>query len=1336
MEQIVVTRKDGTTYPLAVKKDATGIKQATQSWGLLGDDVVNITVESPYPQSYAIGDSISVFGRTYRLNQLPRVRRTGAHKYAYDLTFEGVQYDLLRAFYDVTIETTGNTLQDVQGDALTGDLRRFATVLVSNANRVFPGKWRLGTCPATIADKTLTFGDGDNCLAVYQNLCKTFDVEATISESGGVYTIDFAKRVGVTHPFTFEFGKGKGLYALDRQNVDSSNIVTRLKVYGSSDNITNKYRAQRLCLPGKSKAQSFIEQADAVARYGVHEARKVFDDIKPTFNGKVTAVVAGGVLQFQDASMFDLNTKGADGKTTKYLVAGVSAKIHFNTGNLAGYEFDIQKYDHGTKTFTLKKLTDNRGDVFPSASSTAFQFAVGDEYKILDITLPERYQQEAEQKLQERALEYYRQNSQPKVKYGLSVAKSYLQKLFRGGEATGLFAPGDYINVKDESIGVDKAVRIQSLERNLLDVYSYTLTLADVAENNITTRVISELVDLDKITTVYKLKDPTRARANWRSTREVLDMVFDPDGDYYTDKIKPNSVDTLALSVGAKSMQFALQDVVFEPNYQGKKNAVRVSAGTLTHYAVEEQPRTWMVAQVISQLGEDATPYYIFARCPKVGNAATMIFSKSPIKVEQEAGVYHFWVGVVNSVDTTLQARSMSLTYGFSTINGRFIKTGRIESADGSTYFDLDDGEIGGRIVFSSNGREKTLADLAAESSESKDFIKNKLPGLISGLQEQIDGQIDQFFYDYNPDKSREPTKTWIESDMAAGNNNEREKHTGDLFYNTTTGKVFRYVRLMQTEHAGGGYYWQWQELSDNEVSQALAVANDAISLARTKRRIFTSTPKVPYDVGDLWVGGANGDILRCKNSRESGAFARDDWELASKYTDDSALVEFKRTYALQQDELAKQIDGKIETWFQLSDPSASWTTDETRAKHVGDMWYNTSARELKHYAKNGTRYEWRLIEDSKALAAYEAASQAQDTADGKRQVFVFTPKVPYDVGDLWVDGKELRRCITPRTATQTYNASDWVVAVAYDNTKTTIDGGLVTSGTIQVAGSTSAILAGITGYGTTPDAVRFWAGATYENRAHAPFVVLQDGTAKMSKANVSGVVDAKAGKIGGFDINEGRIGAANSYNQSTGLSLTNRNIRFRGDAVGAMAFASIGVLNWLGYSNAGLFELSSSDNHILGSALYAKCVSGDGSLDHIYPQRALEYLGNVYGVGKHCNYSTGYIGEAFSDTIVAHFDATHQFHFVSVSAPYLSVDLPTKEMIDKRTGGKSVIFNLDIVCDRNMWNKIKVQSRVGAQLFNNDGIAIEGVDMARGDALVLRYYDGGYHILSQHLYG
>lgn len=712
MEQIIVTRRNGTTYPLAVKKEATAITQAQQSWGLLGDDLVQISIESPFPQQHEIGDWISVFGRIYTLNQLPRVRKSGVHKYAYDLTFEGVQYDLLRAFYDVTIETTGNTLQDVQGDSLTGNLKRFATVLIANANRVFPDKWKLGACPDTASDKTLTFGDGDNCLAVYQNLCKTFDVEANISVRDGVRTIDFVKRVGTTHPFVFEFGKGKGLYALDRQNVDSSNIVTRLKVFGSADNITNKYRANRLCLPGKSKAQSFIEEATAIQKYGIHEARKVFEDIKPTFNGRISELVAGSVLKFKDASMFDLNALEADGRTTKYLVAGVSAKIHFNTGNLAGYEFDIHKYDHATRTFTLKKLTDDRGAVFPSATSVAFQFAVGDEYKILDVTLPEQYQTDAERKLQDQGREYYRQNSQPKVKYGLSVSKEYLLKLFADA-TTSLFTPGDYINIKDESIGVDKAVRIQSLQRSLFDVYNYTLTIADVAESNITTRVISELLEIDKITTLHQLKDPTRAKANWRSSREVLDMVFDPEGDYYTDKIKPNSIDTLALSVGAKSMQLALQNVVFDANYQGQKNVVKVSSGTLTHYTIEDSPRTWIVAPAVVSLEEDNTPYYILARCSKSGNSATVVFSKSTIRVEQEAGVYHFWIGVVNSVDETLQARSMSLTYGFSTINGRFIKTGRIESADGNTYFDLDAGEIRGNILFKGGKTLDNVVDTA-----------------------------------------------------------------------------------------------------------------------------------------------------------------------------------------------------------------------------------------------------------------------------------------------------------------------------------------------------------------------------------------------------------------------------------------------------------------------------------------------------------------------------------------------------------------------------------------------------------------------------------------------
>lgn len=193
----------------------------------------------------------------------------------------------------------------------------------------------------------------------------------------------------------------------------------------------------------------------------------------------------------------------------------------------------------------------------------------------------------------------------------------------------------------------------------------------------------------------------------------------------------------------------------------------------------------------------------------------------------------------------------------------------------------------------------------------------------------------------------------------------------------------------------------------------SLGNCNDALKLAGAKRRIFTSQPYTPYEVGDLWVQGGNGDIMRCKTARLSGAYSSGDWEKASKYTDNTALNNFiNNTYTTAINDLTNQIDGKVETWFQVSDPAASWTIATLKQKHVGDMWFRTDKNTLWRYSSS---YTWQQIQDQKAIDAYNAASKAQDTADGKRQVFVTTPKPPYEIGDLWVDGKELRRCITAR---------------------------------------------------------------------------------------------------------------------------------------------------------------------------------------------------------------------------------------------------------------------------------------------------------------------------------
>lgn len=1141
MEQIVIKRGN-ILIPIASKKTATSIKSATQNVALLGDDTLNIVVVSPFKLDFLIGDTTFVYGNIYKLNRLPKVKKNGMHEFEYELEFEGAQYDMMRVTYDLTIDTTSNQLADVSGDSLTGSLRRFANVMVSNLNRVFNNMWSLGECPETAEDKTLTFSESDNCLSVIQNLCKQFDTEFEILYSGK-YVINF-KKVGKTFPYKFEFGKSKGLYQLTRENVSTSNIVTRLKVYGSTENITNKYRAQRLCLPNRSKRDSYIEDAEAVRKYGIWEARKYFDDIKPSRTGKVEKIVSDSVLKFVDSTMFDLNEKDESGNT-KYLLSETSAKVHFNTGNLAGYEFEVHSYDHATHTFTLKKQTDERGNVFPSESTPAFRFAENDEYKLLDIALPQSYIDDAENELAKQGQTYYNQNSQPKVQYGLSVTDSFLASMLADGTNGNVIWVGDYIPVKDSDVDVDKSVRVKSFKRDLMKDYSYTLTISDMSiTSSITNRVISELIEHDKAITINQLSDPARARANWRSSREVLDMVFDPEGDYYTDKIKPASIDTMALSVGAKAMQFGLQNTVFQPNYLGNANRIVYNGGVLTHYTIKDDSAVSWILGDGDVILKDSKAYFIYAKCSKNDNSGSIIFSQTQIKTNDDANYYHFFIGVINSVDSELKARSLALTYGFTMINGRFIKTGRIESADGATYFDLDNSEIGGRIVFTQNGQKKTLGEIADEAIESKNFINNTLPGLLSNIQQQLDGQIEQFFYSVDPSplstdtgaKQNAPNSDWVKKDDESGSTTERDNHLGDLYYNTETGKVWRYVKITQSKMA-----YCWQELQDTELSKAMSIANEALELGKTKNRVFTSTPTTPYSVGDLWVQGESGEIMRCKTNRESGDFTSSDWGKASKYTDDTALNDFING---DFNNITSQIDGKVETWFQENDPMDNFADYDS---HLGDMWYKPSTKELCYFeikiSSGGTgghlrrSYVWTKIDDIKAIKAYEVAINAQGTAEGKRTVFVAEPKPPYQIGDLWVDGKELRRCVVARTS-GSYVVTDWAIAVYYDNTKTTIDGGIVTSGTIQVAGDEKYILAGITGNGSSADSIRFWAGTTFENRAVAPFRVQQNGKVYMKDAVVEGEINSIIGNIGKWILSNGIIKSLANIDESAKVKI------------------------------------------------------------------------------------------------------------------------------------------------------------------------------------------------------
>lgn len=1239
MEQIVIIHPDGKTLPLFSKARVSCVSKATQKVALLSDDLVAISITTATPLDLQIDDYILVYGKRYKLNQLPNITKNGERSYTYEVEMEGAQYDLIDIAYQLPA--------DAYGDTYYSDLAGHLNVLMFNINRVLPGKWILGSVPKDTAYKNIIATE-KNCLAALQELCNEYGVEFEITSDGNTNTLNIKSQAGTTHPFTLKYGRGRGLYNLSRENISNTSIKTRLFVYGGTENLGSSYGNNKLCLPGTTRLTSYIEDTEAMAKYGVKEGEKNYSDIKPEREGVITAV-GSDILTFSDGSMdFDLNEKKEDGSTI-YLIDSTEAKVKFQTGQLAGYEFDVHSYDHSTKTFVINKFTDENGMVFPSQDSEAFRFAKGDKYIITDINLPQSYRDDAEKRLLETGTKDFATLKQPQVSYKLSLDGNFIGSMFGDEVEIELFHVGDFIQIEDVEVNVNKAVRITRIERNLLERHTYDITLSDTVSKSTSVRVINDIKDINDVISINKLADPAKARRRWKATQELLSMVFDPEGDYYSDKIKPLSIETSMLSVGAKSTQFTLRNVTFQPNFNGDANTLHVSAGSLVHYAIEDELRTWtMVGNTFSKLAAN-TPYYIYAKCPiTTGEVGNFVLSAQAKTVTSEPGHYNFLVGVLNSVvtdsDGTRPGRLISLTYGSSTINGRFIRTGRIESSGGGNcYFDLDNDEIGGVIKFvGKDGSIKDVSDIEEKADEAKDFINNTLPGILGEMQGQLDGQIEQFFYEYDPTISNVPAKDWTTTKL-------KEDHLGDLFYNTKTGKIFRWVKNDST--------YSWQELQDSEIAQALALANDALALARTKRRIFTTTPTTPYEVGDLWVQGANGDIMRCKVSRASGSYSASDWEKASQYTSDAALNAFiNGNFSDTVTDLTKQIDGKIESWFQSSDPATKWTTIELKKAHVGDMWYipadkklfiyisgsiipfkekatnnknfwkkggmpttaNVPAKDwttetlkkqhvgdvyyntlnkslyvykatnvddsivynweeiteedlilsflqivsyltdgVKLYISNPNTYNvgdvllyndnsllvakvarqsgvfvlsewtnqgknfyyWQRRNDQKAIDAYETASKAQDTADGKRRVFVDTPYPPYDVGDLWLTGGstdgQLKRCLMAR-ASGSYFANDWVVAVYYDNTKTTIDGGIVTSGTVQLAGDDQSIKAGVTGEGTEDSSVRFWAGASRENRATAPFRVLQDGEFHATKANIKGHIEAESGKFRG----------------------------------------------------------------------------------------------------------------------------------------------------------------------------------------------------------------------------
>lgn len=232
---------------------------------------------------------------------------------------------------------------------------------------------------------------------------------------------------------------------------------------------------------------------------------------------------------------------------------------------------------------------------------------------------------------------------------------------------------------------------------------------------------------------------------------------------------------------------------------------------------------------------------------------------------------------------------------------------------------------------------------------------------------------------------------------------------------------------------------------------------------------------------------------------------------------------------------------------------------------------------------------------------------------------------------------------------------------------------------------------------------------------------------------SITGKITATSGSIGGFEIGDGRIGVTES---------TEMNGKYQGLAIlsNFIKYSSTNI--WTGFGTnvfpassglSGLCRLEYSGNtYNSGIGLFVKFRPKDNN--YWYIQQAINYDGNVFGIGGKAEFEDTYIGAAYTDIIQSLFDRTHTFIFTDIGLEFMTIELPSNTQIQNAVNSRDVTFEIRIIVAHNSGNKIRVRGVSGTPLLDNNCNYVNGdngyLDMARGDTMILRYCQSHYYLV------
>lgn len=485
-----------------LRKAVIGALEYNDEW--MSQTYVTATVISPVPINFEIGDYIEYRGERFEINydpskikSAPRFTKGDAFKYE-NIKFNSLADELTRCdFLDVVLADNHLHFTGLPKFSFFGTVQDLAGRIQANLDRAYPDKWTVTVSPEYTGKKELNVSiDTQKVWDALSILVNDFETYFTIE--GRTITIGAA---GVPAAHLFKYGKDNGLYEIEQNAESDQAIVTRLRAYGSTRNLPNRYynslsgadgeklipnnmAVQHLMLPGfpYTTQDPFIDSKN-IDTLGVREGTVFFDgsqegleEIYPSIEGMTAeqlksagvtcnstgdldVLIGANVMTDDGVGKIDKNETQTTPEPSTFKVTvkdlgfdikdcvipgnSESPTVSFKTGMLGGREFEIVEctpIENSSGDVTSYMLELNRvydDDVKLWFPYKDYNAAAGDKFVILNIKMPDVYIKAAAKRLEEAAEAWLAKNDYSRSVYSPKVDEIFMARQHDAAMASG-----------------------------------------------------------------------------------------------------------------------------------------------------------------------------------------------------------------------------------------------------------------------------------------------------------------------------------------------------------------------------------------------------------------------------------------------------------------------------------------------------------------------------------------------------------------------------------------------------------------------------------------------------------------------------------------------------------------------------------------------------------------------------------------------------------------------------------------------------------------------------------------------------------------------------------